>query len=158
MIYSLKYRLIFKSNLFFIFFYTLLITTVVYTKAHTSNLSTQPNNLTYSFFTETGETESSFTIGGRNFPVRVGAVGLKATYNPNINITFYSKAGLGYSQKQSVSAFNFNVSGSVFATSIGAGTYGKFRIRKSDFVIVPFVDLNIYNYFVEDHLNYLSNL
>ena len=43
------------------------------------------NNFTYSFFAETGETESDFTIAGRNFPVRVGSVGLKAMFNPNKN-------------------------------------------------------------------------
>ena len=45
-----------------------------------------------------------------------------------------------------MSAFNFNVSGSVFATSIGAGASGEYRIRKSYFVIVPFIDYNLYNY------------
>ncbi len=104
------------------------------------------DNVNFSFFTETGETESNFTISGRNFPVRVGSVGLKATLNPSNNIKIYSRLGIGYSPKQSVSAFNFNVSGSVIATSIGAGASGEYRINKSDFVVVPFADLNLYNY------------
>ena len=104
------------------------------------------NNLTYSFFGETGETESAFTIAGRNFPVKVGSVGLKATYQPTEKLNLYSRAGIGYSQKQTVSAFNFSVSGSVFATSIGAGASGEYRIKQSDFVIVPFADFNLYNY------------
>ncbi len=104
------------------------------------------NNLTFSFFGETGETESAFTIAGRNFPVKVGSVGLKAVYQPTNQLKLYSRAGIGYSQKQTVSAFNFNVSGSVFATSIGAGASGEYRIRQSDFVIVPFADFNLYNY------------
>ena len=104
------------------------------------------NNLTFSFFGETGETESAFTIAGRNFPVKVGSLGLKATYQPFDQMKLYSRAGIGYSQKQTVSAFNFSVSGSVFATSIGAGASGEYRIRQSDFVIVPFTDFNLYNY------------
>ncbi len=104
------------------------------------------NKIAYSFFAETGETEDSFTIAGRNFPVKVGSVGLKAKIQPYENFNLYSRAGIGYSPKQTVSAFNFTVSGSVFATSIGAGASGKYRIRKSDFVIVPFLDYNIYNY------------
>ena len=43
------------------------------------------NNLTFSFFGETGETESAFTIAGRNFPVKVGSVGLKAVYQQQTN-------------------------------------------------------------------------
>ena len=104
------------------------------------------NNLTYSFFGETGETESAFTIAGRNFPVKVGSVGLKANLQASENFYIYSRLGIGYSPKQTVSAFNFNVSGSVFATSIGAGASGEYRIRKSDFVVVPFMDYNLYNY------------
>ena len=104
------------------------------------------NNITYTFFGETGETESDFTISGRNFPVRVGSLGLKAKFKPLGNVFLYSKVGIGYSPKQTVSAFNFNVSGSVFATSIGAGISSEHRIRKSSFVIVPFADFNLYNY------------
>ena len=104
------------------------------------------NEITYSFFGETGETEDSFTIAGRNFPVKVGSVGLKIKFKPNERLNFYSRFGIGYSPKQSVSAFNFNVSGSVFATSLGAGIFGEYRINKSNFVIVPFADLNYYNY------------
>ena len=110
------------------------------------NLSKTPDKTTFSFFAETGETENSFTIAGRNFPVKIGSIGLKASYQINENFKIYSRAGIGYSPKQSVSAFNFNVSGSVFATSIGAGGSGEYRIRKSDFVIVPFADANLYNY------------
>ena len=104
------------------------------------------NQITYSFFGETGETESSFTIAGRNFPVKVGSLGLKASLNPTENSIFYSRIGIGYSPKQTVSAYNFYVSGSVFATSIGAGMSGNYRIKKSVFVIVPFLDFNYYNY------------
>ena len=64
--------------------------------------------LSFSFFTETGETEDS-TIAGRNFPVKVGSVGLKARLKSNERLNFYSRFGIGYSPKQSVSAFNFNV-------------------------------------------------
>ena len=77
---------------------------------------------------------------------KVGSVGLKAKLKSNERLNFYSRFGIGYSPKQSVSAFNFNVSGSVFATSIGAGASGEYRIRQSDFVIVPFADFNLYNY------------
>jgi hypothetical protein len=87
------------------------------------------NTISYSFFGETGETESVFTIAGRNFPIKVGSVGLKASLMPNENIEFYSRTGVGYSQKQGISAYNFNVSGSVFATSIGAGASANYRIR-----------------------------
>ena len=104
------------------------------------------NKITYSFFGETGETEDSFTIAGRNFPVKVGSVGLKANFQPSQNFNVYSRAGIGYSPKQTVGAFNFNVSGSVFATSIGAGASGKYRINKSGFVVVPFFDYNLYYY------------
>ena len=104
------------------------------------------NTVSYSFFGETGETESVFTIAGRNFPIKVGSVGLKASLTPQENIEFYSRAGIGYSQKQGISAYNFNVSGSVFATSIGAGASANYRIRNSDFVVVPFADYNLYNY------------
>ena len=48
------------------------------------------NTISYSFFGETGETESVFTIAGRNFPVKVGSVGLKAALMPNENIEFYN--------------------------------------------------------------------
>ena len=102
--------------------------------------------VSYSFFGETGETESIFTIAGRNFPVRIGSVGLKAAVKPTNNIDLYTRFGIGYSPKQSVSAYNYSVSGSVFATSIGAGGSATYRIRKSGFVIVPFADFNLYNY------------
>ena len=58
------------------------------------------SKLNFSIFGETGETESVFTIAGRNFPVKVGAVGIRATMKPNENLELYSKIGLGYSQKQ----------------------------------------------------------
>ncbi len=106
----------------------------------------ESTGLSYSFFGETGETETVFKIGGRNFPVKVGSVGLKASVNPNQNVELYTRAGIGYSPKQSISAFNFDVSGSVFATSIGAGGSAKYRVRNSNFVIVPFADYNLYNY------------
>ena len=66
-----------------------------------SEISEEKNNLTFSFFGETGETESAFTIAGRNFPVKVGSVGLKATTSLQ-TIELYSRAGIGYSQKQTV--------------------------------------------------------
>ena len=104
------------------------------------------NKITFSFFGETGETEDSFTIAGRNFPVKVGSLGLKATYQPSEGLSIYSRAGIGYSPKQTVSAFNFNVSGSVFAMSVGAGASREYRIRTSNFVVIPFIDYNLYNY------------
>ncbi len=132
-----------KSNfLFFVKVFLFFVPTLLFGDV----LEKTQNNLTYSFFGETGETESAFTIAGRNFPVKVGSVGLKATYQPTEKLKLYSRAGIGYSQKQTVSAFNFSVSGSVFATSIGAGASGEYRIRQSDFVIVPFADFNLYNY------------
>ena len=48
------------------------------------------NKIIYSFFAETGETEDSFTISGRNFPVKVGSVGLKANFQPYENFYLYS--------------------------------------------------------------------
>ena len=125
--------------LFFLKIFCFLISSVCYAQVSQIN----QNKITYSFFAETGETEDSFTIAGRNFPVKVGSVGLKANFQPHKNFYLYSRAGIGYSPKQNVSAFNFNVSGSVFATSIGAGASGEYRIRKSDFVIVPFLDYNL---------------
>ena len=104
------------------------------------------NNIKYSLFAETGETESVFTIGGRNFPIKVGSIGLKALYQPSKNLDLYARAGIGYSPKQTVSAFNFTVSGSVIATSIGLGAASKYRINNGNFVIVPFFDFNLYNY------------
>ena len=101
-----------------------------YSLAYSQNISTPKPTISFSFFGETGETEDSFTIAGRNFPVKVGSVGLKAKYNLSNKINLYTRAGIGYSPKQTVSAFNFNVSGSVFATSIGAGASGKYRIRQ----------------------------
>ena len=74
------------------------------------------NRVTYSLFAEGGETESVFIIDGRNFPVKIGSVGVKASSSSNNLTDYYGKAGFGYSQKQSVSAFDFNLSGSVFAT------------------------------------------
>jgi hypothetical protein len=106
----------------------------------------QISSINYSFFGETGETESAFTIAGRNFPVRVGSVGLKALYKPQRNLSIYGRAGIGYSPKQSVSAFDFNVSGSVIATSLGFGASGSYRINNSGFVIAPFFEYNLYNY------------
>ena len=104
------------------------------------------NPIPFSFFGETGETETVFKIAGRAFPIKVGSVGLKATFNPNKNAKIYSRFGIGYSPKQSISAYDFNVAGSVFATSIGTGGSAKYRIRNSNFVIVPFADYNLYNY------------
>ena len=104
------------------------------------------NSINYSFFAETGETESDFTISGRNFPVKVGSVGLKVNYQSNNLVNLFSRVGIGYSPKQTVSAFNFNVSGSVYATSLGGGMSVPYRIRKSDFVVVPFAEFNLYNY------------
>ncbi len=131
-----------KPFLFYSIILWFLISSICYGQIAQKN----QNKITYSFFTETGETEDSFTISGRNFPVKVGSVGLKANFQPYENFYLYSRAGIGYSPKQTVSAFNFTVSGSVFATSVGAGAFGKYRIRKSDFVIVPFLDYNLYNY------------
>ena len=131
------------KNLFFLILFTVFLFPI---STISLGQNSDKNKLTYSFFGETGETEDSFTIAGRNFPVKVGSVGLKATYHPTENINFYSRFGIGYSPKQTVSAFNFNVSGSVLATSIGAGASGEYRIRKSGFVIVPFLDYNFYNY------------
>ena len=126
-------------------FYSIVLCNPVDSVAETQ-MKKNTTPLSFSFFGETGETESVFTIAGRNFPVRVGSVGLKAALNPNQNVTFYSRIGIGYSQKQRVSAFNFNVSGSVFATSVGAGLSGEYRIRNSGFVVAPFADFNLYNY------------
>ncbi len=145
------YNLTVKSNklknvkvllLFFITATFILVSKISYGQ----NTEKNQTKITYSLFGETGETEDSFTIAGRNFPVKVGSVGLKANFQISERFNVYSKAGIGYSPKQTVSAFNFNVSGSVFATSIGAGASGEYRIKKSDFVVVPFLDYNFYNY------------
>lgn len=127
----------------FLFYFAVFYVNQVLTETKDSELN---NKISYSFFGETGETESSFTIAGRNFPVKVGSVGLKATITPIRSVEIYTRLGIGYSPKQTVSAYNFNVSGSVFATSIGAGANWKYRIRRSDFIIVPFTDFNYYNY------------
>ncbi len=103
-------------------------------------------DLNYSFFAEGGETETVFIIDGRSFPVKVGSVGLKAAIKSGTNSELYAKAGFGYSQKQSVSAYDYNLSGSVFSTSMGLGASRKFPIQKSNFAIVPFVDLTRFNY------------
>ena len=47
------------------------------------------------------------------FPLK-GSVGLKAELDPNKNINIFAKAGIGHSQKQTVSAFNYSVSASAF--------------------------------------------
>lgn len=102
--------------------------------------------LSYSVFAEGGETESVFVIDGRNFPVRIGSFGVKAAISPYVFTEVYGKVGFGYSQKQSVSAYDYNLSGSVLANSFGGGATRKFPIGDSNFVIMPFVDVNIYNY------------
>ena len=104
------------------------------------------DDLDYSFFAEGGETESVFVIDGRNFPVKIGSVGLKASIAQSSDSVVYGKAGFGYSQKQSVSAYNFNLSGSVFSSSVGLGANKKFPIGKSNFVAMPFFDANVFNY------------
>lgn len=104
------------------------------------------DNVKYSFFAEGGETESVFIIDGRNFPVKIGSLGIKAAISPSLNTTLYGKAGFGYSQKQSVSAFDFNLSGSVFSTSFGGGINRKFAIRDSNFIIMPYSDINLFSY------------
>ena len=71
---------------------------------------------------------------------------MKGTYLPSKNITIYARAGLGYSAKQTVSALDYTVSGSVIATSLGLGVSGNYRINNSGSVLVPFTDLNLYNY------------
>jgi hypothetical protein len=109
-------------------------------------LAETSNNVSYSFYAEGGETESVFVIDGRSFPVKVGSVGLKATISPDISTNIYGKLGFGYSQKQSVSAFDFNLSGSVVATSFGGGANKKFPIGSSNFVVMPFADISVFNY------------
>ena len=104
------------------------------------------DKVSYSLFAEGGETESVFIIDGRNFPVRIGSIGLKATLSPDSVTNLYGKAGFGYSQKQSVSAYDYNLSGSVFSTSFGGGATRKFPVSNSNFVFVPFIDINIFNY------------
>jgi hypothetical protein len=111
-----------------------------------SFLSAQNKNLSYSFFAEGGETESVFEIDGRSFPVKIGSLGLKGTMSPNETTNIYGKLGFGYSQKQSVSAYDYNLSGSVLATSFGGGANKKFPIRNSNFVVMPFIDMSIFNY------------
>ena len=41
---------------------------------------------------------------------------------------------------------SFNLSGSVFATSLGAGANRKFPIGDSNFVLMPFADASFFNY------------
>ena len=103
-------------------------------------------DLSYSFFAEGGETESVFIIDGRSFPVKIGSIGLRASLSPSKLTNIYGKFGFGYSQKQSVSAFNYNISGSVFATSFGGGANRQFPIGDSNFIVMPFMDLNVFNY------------
>ena len=121
---------------------------LIFTPSHLLGNDFFDNNdpFTFSLFSETGETETDFTIAGRNFPVKVGSVGIKAIYENDKFLTFYSRIGIGYSPKQTVNSFDYNVSGSVIATSLGAGIFGDYRIRKSGFVLVPFTDINLYNY------------
>ena len=107
---------------------------------------TKANRLDYSFFIESGETESVFVIDGRNFPVKIGATGLKVNSKINATTNVYGKLGIGYSPKQAVSAYDFYLSGSVFATSFGGGVNKKFPIGDSNFRFMPFADLNVFNY------------
>jgi hypothetical protein len=109
-------------------------------------LAETSKNVSYSLYAEGGETESVFVIDGRNFPVKIGSVGLRATISPDIFSNIYGKVGFGYSQKQSVSAYDFNLSGSVVATSFGGGANKKFPIGISNFVVMPFADISIFNY------------
>ena len=104
------------------------------------------NGVSYSLYAEGGETESVFIIDGRNFPVKIGSVGVKALMSPGKNTSVYGKAGFGYSQKQSVSAYNFNLSGSVLATSFGGGVKKIFPISGTNFNVMPFGDFSIFNY------------
>jgi hypothetical protein len=129
------------SNLFKLFTYLFLISFPSYLFSNTFE------EVSYSFFADGGETESVFIIDGRNFPVQIGSVGLKASFLPSESTELYGKVGLGYSQKQSVSAYNFNLSGSVFATSFGGGLNRKFPIGDSNFTIMPFADVSIFNYY-----------
>ena len=113
---------------------------------HSPVMADTQDKVSYSLYAEGGETESVFIIDGRNFPVKIGSVGVKASMSTNKNTSIYGKAGFGYSQKQSVSAYNFNLSGSVFALSVGGGANKKFPVGDSNFVLMPFTDLNIFNY------------
>ena len=132
--------LAFSSKLFALALFVLVLPFNSFLLAETSN------NVSYSLYAEGGETESVFVIDGRNFPVKIGAVGLKATISPNIFSNAYGKVGFGYSQKQSVSAYDFNLSGSIFATSFGGGANRKIPIRNSNFILMPFIDINVFNY------------
>ena len=60
----------FKKKLNLILSTTLLLFLNTYF-VYSEIITKQKNNLTYSFFGETGETESVFTIGGRSFPIKV---------------------------------------------------------------------------------------
>ena len=111
-----------------------------------AGFSLELEDLSYSMFAEGGETESVFVIDGRSFPVKVGSVGLKAWLNQGENSEIYGKFGFGYSQKQNVSAFDFYLEGSVFATSVGLGANRKFPLENSNFIIMPFIDLTSFRY------------
>lgn len=102
--------------------------------------------ISYSLFTEGGETDSVFVIDGRSFPVKIGSVGLKGSMEVDNNIDVYGKIGFGYSQKQDVSAYDFNLSGSIFSTSFGGGAHRKFPIGDSNFQLMPFLDVNVFSY------------
>lgn len=104
------------------------------------------DTVSYSLYAEGGETESVFVIDGRSFPIKIGSVGLKASLSPANGTNIYGKIGFGYSQKQAVSAYDYNLSGSVFATSFGGGANKKIPMGHSNFVLMPFADLNFYNY------------
>ena len=108
--------------------------------------SLSSKNLFYSFYAEGGETESVFIIDGRNFPVKIGSVGIKANISPAENTNIFGKVGFGYSQKQNVSAYDFNLSGSVFATSVGLGASKRYFLKDSNFAYMPFIDINSFNY------------
>ena len=82
----INFNFLFSLKVFFVFIPTLLFGDIP-EQTH--------NNLTYSFFGETGETESAFTIAGRNFPVKVGSLGLKATYQPTDQLKFILRLELG---------------------------------------------------------------
>ena len=85
-------------------------------------------------------------IDGRSFPIKIGSVGLKGEIDVDNDIDVYGKIGFGYSQKQSVSAYEFNLSGSVFSTSFGGGAQRKFPIGRSNFQLMPFLDVNVFSY------------
>jgi hypothetical protein len=139
-----------ESTIKFIFQYQLLTIRLAFTLSLVmiiqSISAVCASEVSYSFFAEGGQTESVFVIDGRNFPVKIGSAGLKATMSPSNNFDLYGKVGFGYSQKQSVSAFDFNLSGSVLAASVGVGVNKKFPIGNSNFVLMPFFDISSFNY------------